>query len=150
MALCALILAGSHSVSAALGSAAGGRVQAERTEKAADGAQERTQRAYDNAKAALDKLAPSRSLPEMTGLLEATPCKRRVVVTSAGRETTCTKPADMTAELGRAKERDRLQTALDKASADLAKEPPPPANTDAGARPLPRGRGPGRGTGSPQ
>jgi hypothetical protein len=134
MASCALILAGGYSVTAALGSAAGGRVQAERSETAATGQQNRAQKAYDAATAALAKLAPSRPLPEISGLVEATRCTRRVATTTArGRETTCTKPPDLLAELGRAQERERLQSSLAKAAADLDRAPPPVANSDAAA-----------------
>jgi hypothetical protein len=133
MALAALLLSGSYSVTAALGSAAGGRVQAERTETAAMGAQERAQAAYDDAKAALAKLKPSRPLAEMRGLVEAAPCYRRVIVTNGQRVTTCTKPAALLAELGRAQERERLQAALDKAAEQLATAPPSVANSDSRA-----------------
>jgi hypothetical protein len=56
ISLVALMLSGAYSVTAALGSAAGGRANAAATEVATADARAKTQAAYDAAKAELDAL----------------------------------------------------------------------------------------------
>ena len=123
--LCAigLIVFGSWSVVSALGSAGGGRASATATERAFLETRERAQGGFDDAKAALAKLGPSRPLAEIAAIVDGT--KPRC------RDNVCTKPAALLAELGRAQERQRLTDAMDKASATLSVAPARPANSDA-------------------
>ena len=65
VALIALLLAGSYSVTAALGSAAGGRANAAISETAATDARTRAQVAYDAARSELATLKPTRTVGEL-------------------------------------------------------------------------------------
>src|SRR5262245_884388 len=65
VALVALVLAGSYSVTAALGSAAGGRANAATTESATTDARRKAQDAYDAAKAELATVKPARPVAEL-------------------------------------------------------------------------------------
>jgi hypothetical protein len=133
MALAALLLAGGYSVTAALGSAAGGRMNAAATETAVTGTQARAQAAYNTAKADLDKLAPARATGELEALLAAAqlnPRTKGCAGDGSSPRVTCPK---LEAELARARQRDKLQAAVDKASEALNAGPAKVANSDAKA-----------------
>jgi hypothetical protein len=131
MALVALLLAGGYSVTAALGSAAGNRMQAERTESASAGSRDRTQAFYDAAKAELATLKPARAVAELEALAARQQC--RIVVTNGRRDTVCGPPPAVLAELGRAKRRAELEGTMQRASDALASGPAKVANSDAKA-----------------
>ncbi|KAB2919960.1 MAG: winged helix-turn-helix domain-containing protein [Hyphomicrobiaceae bacterium] len=132
MVLVALVVTGIYSVSAALGSAMGGRANAAATETATTGARQKSQAAYDAAQAELGTLKPSRSVAELEALVEAAKPQCRILVLTGSRTTVCTKPAALTAELGRAKRRAELEARMATASAELAKTGPARiANSDA-------------------
>jgi hypothetical protein len=126
-------LAGSYSVTAALGSAAGGRAQAERIETASTGARDRAQAAYDKATADLARIGSTRPVGELEALLAAAqlnPRTKGCAGEGSSSRVTCPK---IEAELARARERDRLQAAVDKASGQLGVSPTKVANSDAKA-----------------
>jgi hypothetical protein len=126
-------------VTAALGSAAGGRTQAAASETASVGAQKRAQKSYDDASAALAKLAPSRAIPEIeadiAGLLarNAKQIDCTGAVTTPLQRFTCPRVAVLKGEIARTEKRAELDKALADASDKLAAPPPPPANTDSAA-----------------
>jgi hypothetical protein len=131
-ALVALLVAGSYSVTAALGSASGGRAEAANTEVATAQAHKRAQAAYDAATAELGGLKPSRPIAELKALLAAAKPQCRVVVQLGSRQTVCAPPSAMVAELGRAKRRAELEGKAERATAELAKlGPVRQANSDA-------------------
>ena len=68
VALVALVLAGSYSVSAALGSAAGGRANAATQETAMADVRTKAQAAYDIAKTELATLKPARPVAELEAM----------------------------------------------------------------------------------
>jgi hypothetical protein len=130
----ALVLAGAYSVTAALGSASGGRANASSIEAAAIGARVKAQAAYDGTKTELDALKPSRPVVELEALVEVAKPQCRIVVTTGGRTTVCAKSAALTAELARAKRRQELTAKLDRLVSELATLPPErEANSDAKA-----------------
>lgn len=132
IALCALVLSGAFSVSAALGSASAGRVQAGNTEQDAMDARERAQAAYDTAKGDLARLPPSRPAGELEALLAAAmraPQRHGCAAINGSLRLSC--PV-LDAELARARQRERLAAAMEKASTDLAaNKTTRPANSDA-------------------
>ena len=65
ISLVALVLAGTYSVTAALGSAAGGRINAATTGDGHDRRRKKAQDAYDTAKAELATLKPARPVAEL-------------------------------------------------------------------------------------
>ncbi|RTL67522.1 MAG: hypothetical protein EKK41_16870 [Hyphomicrobiales bacterium] len=134
VALAALLLSGAYSVTAALGSASGGRTQAANEEKDTTDARARAQAAYDAAKAELAKLAPARTIGELEALkvqAQRQPQRFDCAAVNGSLALSCPK---LDAELSRARTRERLQAALDKASADLsAVRPTKVANSDAAA-----------------
>src|SRR5262249_4286519 len=71
MALVALLLCGTYSVTAALGSAMGGRTSAAIEAKDAGDRKARTQAAYDAARAELDQLAAAKPGAELQTLIES-------------------------------------------------------------------------------
>jgi hypothetical protein len=71
MAVVALLLTGTYSVSAALGSAMGGRASAAMEEKDAGDRKARAQAAYDTAKADLDALTAVKPATELQSLINA-------------------------------------------------------------------------------
>ena len=83
IALVAMLLSGAYSVTAALGSAAGGRANAAATETATTDARNKAQAAYDAAKAELDALAIATPAAEIQGLIETT--KSELAKLPAGR-----------------------------------------------------------------
>src|SRR6476469_8067963 len=134
MALVALLLSGTYSVTAALGSAAGGRQNAATAETATADARKRLQGAYDAAKAELDALRPSRAVGELEALVAGTKPVCREVQDFRSRRTECSPPAALVAELGRAKRRAELEAKIERASGELANiQPARVANSDAKA-----------------
>ena len=132
IAFVALLLSGAYSISAALGSAGGGRLDAANQETASTAARQRAQRAYDAALADLAKLAPSRPAAEVEALLSAARPQCRVDVSNGRRDTVCNPPPTLTAELARARQRLELQNALNAASVELSRVGPArTANSDA-------------------
>ncbi len=141
VALLAMLVFGSYSVTAALGSASGGRMTAATEASEISKARARHQSAYDTAKSELDGLASARPSAELRAeieaidrmpgiLIEGTPCGGTLngKVTKAW----CPKRAELVAEKARAERRERLQAAMDRATAELAKLPAPKVvNTDA-------------------
>jgi hypothetical protein len=127
----ALILGGSYSITAALGSAAGSRYNAASTEQSATDARKRAQAAYDAAAAELAKIEPTRSVAELLPIVEGAKPQCRVRVDGTGRQTVCAKPSGLLAELGRANRRAELQDKVDRANATLNTGPVRQANSDA-------------------
>ena len=70
ISLVALALSGAYSVTAALGSASGGRVNAAAIETATTDARTKAQAAYDAAKAELDALTAAKPATELQALIE--------------------------------------------------------------------------------
>ena len=134
IALAAMLLSGAYSVTAALGSAAGGRANAAATETAMADARAKAQAAYDRAKAELDTLSAAKPVPEIQALLDATkaelaklPAGRSVAELEAldrrnpGRDCgaengtgrwICQRPGPYAGELARARQRERLTAKL--------------------------------------
>jgi hypothetical protein len=135
VSLVALVLAGSYSVTAALGNASGGRINTAASETAATDARAKVQATYASAKAELDGLKPSRPSGELEALVAARTGRNcRVQVTLGSRTTVCPTPPALAAELGRAKRRGELEGKMEKAAAELAKtQPAKVANSDAKA-----------------
>ena len=130
--LAALLLSGAYSVTAALGSAAGGRADAAAIETETAGARKRAQAAYDAAQAELAKIAATRSIGEVEALLAAAKPQCRIVVANGFRDTVCAPPANLSAELARAKRRAELEAASAQAADQLAAtQPAKQANSDA-------------------
>jgi hypothetical protein len=71
ISLVALLLAGAYSVTAALGSASGGRANAAATETATTDARTKAQAAYDAAKAELDVLTAAKPASDLQALIDA-------------------------------------------------------------------------------
>ena len=63
LSVLALLLAGTYSITAALGSAAGGRTNAATIETATTGARAKAEAAYNSAKGELDSLRPAAPRP---------------------------------------------------------------------------------------
>jgi hypothetical protein len=132
VALVALLVTGAYSVSAALGSAMGGRANAAATETAISDARSRAQAAYEAARTELAGLKLSRSVAELEALLAAAKPVCRIVVQLGERQTVCSPPAALVAELGRAKRRAELATKVEKSTGELASVGPARvANSDA-------------------
>src|SRR5262249_10967523 len=136
MVLAALILTGAYSVTAALGSASGGRTNAAALETATTDARARAQAAYDVAKAERDGLKPSRPVGELEALLAARAAERNCHVRMAlgSRTVACSPPTTLATELGRAKRRAELEGKMDTARTELERiAAPKQANSDATA-----------------
>jgi hypothetical protein len=134
VALIALSLTGSYSMTAALGSAAGGRANAATVETASTETRKRLRASYDAARAELDVLKPTRPVAELEALVAAARPTCRIVVTHGRRDTVCTPAPSLMAELGRAKRRAELERKLESTSAVLAETgPAKTANSDAKA-----------------
>jgi hypothetical protein len=132
MALIALLLTGTYSVSAALGSAMGGRANAAIEQKDISDKRAKAQASYDGATTELTALKPSRPVAEVEALVESARPQCRIVVTLNRRDTVCAKPAALTAELGRAKRRAELEQKIERARTELANSGPAKlANSDA-------------------
>jgi hypothetical protein len=134
IALVALLLSGSYSITAALGSAAGGRANAATAEAATTDARKKAQAAYDRAEAELSKLAAARPVAEIEALLMGAQWwkpPKGCTADKLAQRVTC--PA-MEAELARSRQRDKLKAEMDHATAELAKvHPAKVANSDAKA-----------------
>jgi hypothetical protein len=121
VALVALMLAGSYSVTAALGSAAGGRANAATTETATTDARKRAQDAYDAAKAELATLKPTRPVTELEAM-------RASWHQRMGKRD----PWFYEPELARAKRRAELEAKIERVASELASTgPAKQANSDA-------------------
>jgi hypothetical protein len=126
MASATLVLAGAYSVTAALGSAAGGRMNASATEATSTAARARSQAAYDAAQTELAKLPLTRPVGELEAAYDAAAVRCKGL--------RCSKPAALAQELGRAKRRAELEREIQRASAALeAAGPGKVANSDAKA-----------------
>jgi hypothetical protein len=132
-ALCALLLCGSYSVIAALGSASGGRINAAIEERASSEQRSRAQAAYEQARAALAQLAPSRPLAEVEALLVVAKPTCRNTMLNGKRDLFCVPNAVLVAEKARAVRRAELQTQMERANAVLSEAPTHVANADARA-----------------
>jgi hypothetical protein len=121
MAFVALLLTGTYSVSAAIGSAMGGRTNAALEEKDTTDKRAKAKASYDGAKAELDGLKPARSVAELEPIVEAARPQCRVIASGNKRDTVCAKPPALTAELGRAKRRAQLEATIGEATRELAK-----------------------------
>ena len=133
MVLVALVVTGTYSVVAALGSASGGRMNAAATELATAGSRQRAQAAYDQARTALAQLAPSRTVGEIEALLAIAKPTCRNTTLNGRRDLFCTPNASLVAERARAQRRVELQAQMDRANAALSEAPAHVANTDAKA-----------------
>ena len=128
----ALLMTGTYSVAAALGSAAGGRENAATAHTTATNDRARTQKAYDKAEKELTKIPETRPVQELEVLVAAARPVCRVHVAKGDRQTVCTKPPALETELARAKQRAKLQADMDSASTDLkSMGAPKVANSDA-------------------
>jgi hypothetical protein len=143
IAFVALVLSGAYSVTAALGSAAGGRANAAVAEMATSDARVKVQAAYDAAKADLEALAVAKPATELRSLLEVTktelaklpatrsvaelePLDRRNPSRDCGAENgtgrwVCQRPGPFATELGRARQRERLEGRLASTLGEVAK-----------------------------
>lgn len=134
IALCTLLLSGAFSVSAAFGSASGGRVQAAEEGRSTQDARERSRAAYDAARADLARLPAARPVGELEALLAAAqraPQRHGCAAVNGSLRLSC--PA-LEAELARSRERERLAGVMEKASGELAAiKQTRPANQDAAA-----------------
>jgi hypothetical protein len=133
MVLVALVVTGTYSVVAAVGSASGGRMNAAATELATAGSRQRAQAAYDQARTALAQLAPSRTVGEIEALLAIAKPTCRNTTLNGRRDLFCTPNASLVAERARAQRRVELQAQMDRANAALSEAPAHVANTDAKA-----------------
>jgi hypothetical protein len=132
VALVALVLAGSYSVTAALGSAAGGRANAATTESATTDARKKAQDAYDAAKAELPTLKPARPVAELEAIIARNPeAGGRCAIQNGTGRLVCP-PHPLAPELARAKRRAELETKIEREAAKLANAgPAKQANSDA-------------------
>jgi hypothetical protein len=120
VSLLALVLAGTYSVTAAVGSAAGGRTNAATQETAVTDVRTKAQAAYDAAKAELATLKPSRPVAELEAMR------------GGWRRAYPNQPWALEPELARAKRRAELEAKIERATGDLAKtRPAQVANSDA-------------------
>jgi hypothetical protein len=122
LSLFALVLAGSYSVTAALGSAAGGRMNAATTETATTDDRKKAQDAYDTAKAELATLKPTRTVGELEAMR------------AGWRRAYPNQPWVLEPELARAKRRAELEAKMEGATKELKTTGPAKvANSDAKA-----------------
>jgi biotin operon repressor len=134
IALMALVLSGSYSITAALGSASGGRTNAATAETATTDARTKAQAAYDRAEAELSKLAAARPVAEIEALLMGAQWWRPPKGCTADKVAQRVTCPTMEAELARSRQRDKLKAEMDRASAELARvQPAKVANSDAKA-----------------
>jgi hypothetical protein len=110
--LIALLLAGSYSVTAALGSAASGRANATISETAATDARTRAQVVYDAARSELATVKPTRTVGELQAMRDGWKRAYR------------SEPWVLEPELARAKRRAELEQKIERAATDLAKTMP--------------------------
>jgi hypothetical protein len=136
MSAAALVLTGAYSVTAALGSASGGRANASATEQLITEQRTRAQTSYATARAELTALKPSRSVVELESLLAASSARLRgdCAVGNIAGVLVCPRNAALMAELGRARRRAELERKMDTAQAELERiAAPKQANSDAAA-----------------
>lgn len=126
-----LATCGTYSVVAALGSASGGRQDAAHAESTLHSARKRAQAAYDKATADLEAIKPARSVAEVEALIAGAKPVCRILVGHGYRNTVCTPPPALTAELGRAKRRAELEQKIEAARLELAAPATRQANSDA-------------------
>jgi hypothetical protein len=112
ISLLALVLAGTYSVTAALGSAAGGRANAATAETATTDARKKAQDAYDAARAELATLKPARPVAELEAM--------RAGWLRAYRN----QPWVLEPELARAKRRAELEAKIEREATKLASTGP--------------------------
>jgi hypothetical protein len=134
ISLVALALAGAYSVTAALGSAAGGRTNAATQETATTDARKKAQDAYDTAKVELATLKPARPVAELEAIVARNPeAGGRCAFVNGSMRTVCP-PHPLAPELARAKRRAELEAKIERATGELAKTGPAKvANSDAKA-----------------
>ena len=123
VAIVALLLSGGYSISAALGSAGAGRMDAAAQEQDTTGTRKRAQAAYDTAKGEIEGLKASRPVGEIEALVAAAKPVCRIVQNLAGRSEVCSKPPVLLGELGRAQRRAELASSMATASGQLATTP---------------------------
>jgi hypothetical protein len=134
MSAAALVLTGAYSVTAALGSASGGRANASATEQLMTEQRTRAQTSYAAARAELTTLKPSRSVIELESLLVAARHHGDCAVATITGVLVCPRNAALMAELGRARRRAELERKMDTAQAELERiAAPKQANSDAAA-----------------
>jgi apolipoprotein N-acyltransferase len=122
ISLVALVLAGTYSITAALGSAAGGRMNAATTETATTDDRKKAQDAYDTAKAELAAVKPTRTVGELEAMR------------AGWRRAYPNQPWVLEPELARSKRRADLEAKMDGATKELKTTGPPKvANSDAKA-----------------
>jgi hypothetical protein len=132
MAFVALLLTGTYSVSAALGSAMGGRANAAIEQQDKSDHRAKVQAAYDTARTELTSIKPARPVAELEALLATARPQCRIVVTLNRRDTVCSPPPSLVAELGRAKRRAELEIKIERAAGELVTTGPAKlANSDA-------------------
>lgn len=140
----ALLITGAYSVSAALGSASGGRLNAAAEEKTGTDARKKAQAAYDEAKAELANIPASRPATELQVLIAATetelsslPATRPLAqlqqlvqsprfsqdcaAVNGSMRVVCPRSPQLQAELERAQKRQKLQTTVADLKAELAR-----------------------------
>jgi hypothetical protein len=134
ISLVALALAGAYSVTVALGSAAGDRANAAKTETATTDTRKKAQDAYDTAKAEVAALKPTRPLAELEAIIARNPeAGGRCAFVNGSMRTVCP-PHPLAPELARAKRRAELEGKIERATSELAKTGPAKvANSDAKA-----------------
>ena len=124
MVFAALLITGAYSVSAALGSASGGRANAATQEHAIADYRAKAQVAYETAKNELAGLAPTRPAGELRALIEgvkADPRSGGCVMLQGSMQMRCPRLAAWRVELARAERRQELAATMAKAQGDLAK-----------------------------
>jgi hypothetical protein len=132
--LFALMLTGSYSITAALGSASSGRINAATAEQTITDQRTKLQATYDAAHTELATLKPTRPVAELDALVVSAKLVCRIAVETGKRDTVCIKAPALTAELGRAHRRAELERRIETASAGLTTlRPAKVANSDAAA-----------------
>jgi hypothetical protein len=132
VALVALLLSGAYSISAALGSAGAGRMDATAQETATTGNRQRAQASYDAAKAELATLKSARPAAELQAIIDRNPeAGGRCAFVNGSMRTVCP-PHPLAPELARSKRRAELEATAASASVQLASTPVSKvANADA-------------------
>ena len=125
------VVCGTYSVVAALGSVFAGRQHAARIESTQQSARVRAEATYEKATAELEAIKPTRSIGELEALIASSKPVCRVVVGHGYRDTVCSPPPALTAELGRAKRRSELERKIESGRLELAAPATRQANSDA-------------------
>ena len=116
MVLMALLITGAYSVSAALGSAMGGRTNAAAEERSIADSRQKAQDAYVSAKSELDRLPATRSTGELRALIAAAQRNPRMTGCDALNGSLRVRCPKIEAELARARQREKLKADMDKAT----------------------------------